>query len=104
MFHMTITYGAPADAEVFMTHYRNVHMPLVAAVPGLVRATYGQCADPAGKTPAHFLVATLEFTDRTAYEAAMRTPQMAATGEDLKNFADGGVSMVVHEAVEVLPR
>lgn len=100
MFTMTITYGAPADPDAFLAHYRDVHMPLVAKVPGLVRASYGVCEDPAGKTPAHFLVATLEFADRAAYEAAMRTPEMGATGKDLKNFADGGVAMVVHETVE----
>lgn len=105
MFCMTITYGAPENPATFMGHYENVHMPLVRRIPGLVRATYGRCEDPVvrGKEPAHFLIATLEFADRPAFLAAMQSPEMAATGDDLKNFADGGVAMVVYQRDELTP-
>lgn len=103
MFCLSILYGAPRDPDAFVAHYRAVHLPLVRQVPGLLHARWGRCEHPAGagRAPVHFAIAVMEFADRAAYDAALKTSEMAATGKDLKNFADGGVTMVAWDAEEL---
>ena len=38
MIKLIALYKKPADVEAFEAHYREVHLPLVQKVPGLVRA------------------------------------------------------------------
>ena len=80
MHRMTVQYDAPGDPDGFERHYREVHVPLVAAVPGLRRCTLTRPRALAGDAP--YLLAELWFDDGDALRAALRTPEMAATGED----------------------
>ncbi len=80
MHRLTIEYTAPAEAEPFETHYRDVHVPLVHALPGLRRFLTSHPKGLGGEAP--YLVAELWFDDAATFAAAMKSPEMAATATD----------------------
>jgi uncharacterized protein (TIGR02118 family) len=80
MHRMTVEYDTPGDADGFERHYREVHVPLAAAVPGLRRFTTSRPRGLGGAAP--YLVAELWFDHADALAAALRTPEMAETGKD----------------------
>lgn len=80
MHRLTVQYDAPGDPDGFEQHYRDVHVPLVAAVPGLRRATLTRPRALGGDAP--YLLAELWFDDEPALRAALSSPEMAATGRD----------------------
>ena len=58
-------YKKPEDADAFLTHYNEVHAPLMRKVPGLQSMEVARVeADPFGGEPAYFLVATMTFAVR----------------------------------------
>ena len=87
-------YTKPDDVEAFLTHYDDVHMPLIAKVPGLQKAVVNR-VDKAlmGQTP-YFLIAELHFADQAAFDAAMASPENRAAGKDLMSFARDLVTLV----------
>ncbi len=99
MHRMTIEYTAPADAEAFDRHYREVHVPLAAALPGLRRFTLSHPRGLGGAAP--YLVAELWFDDAAALKAAMQSPEMAATAQDADGFEVGGRTMFTGEVEEL---
>lgn len=104
MYRITVTYGRPVDPDVFESHYREQHVPLVVAIPGLRRftTTSGESLD-ANDAP-WFLQADLYFDDKNAALAALSSEQGAAAAADIARFADtppaivGGDERVVHPA------
>ena len=103
MHRMTVQYDAPGDPDGFERHYREVHVPLVAAVPGLRRFTLTRPRALAGDAP--YLVAELWFDDADALSAARGTPEMAETGKDAATmaaqYAVPRVVMLAGEVAEV---
>jgi len=80
MHRLMIEYTAPTDAEAFEAHYRDVHVPLVGALPGLRRFLTSHPQGLGGDAP--YLVAELWFDDAETFAAAMKSPEMAATAAD----------------------
>lgn len=80
MHRLTIDYTAPADVEAFEAHYRDVHVPLVNALPGLRRFVTSHPQGLGGDAP--YLVAELWFDDADTFAAAMQSPEMATTAAD----------------------
>lgn len=89
--------------ERFMTHWVEVHAPLARAVPGLLRYVQNHIRDE--RTRADIAatdveidgIAELWFADRTALEAAARTPEMKALHADGALFIGRIKSYVVEE-------
>ena len=78
MHKITVQYFDPADDDDFETAYREWHVPLVQAVPGLERFTISfPRADGAP-----YLVAELWFTDGDALSTAQTSAEMAAVRAD----------------------
>ncbi len=100
MAKLIVTYGAPTDADAFDRHYRDVHVGLARALPGLraFETSRGEVMTPAGPAPAH-LIAILTFDDLTAVQAAFGSPQGQAALADAQALATGGVEMVMFEAL-----
>ena len=46
-----------------------------------------------------YLMAEMHFGDADTFNAAMKSPQMAATGEDANRFAKGLLTIMVAEEV-----
>ena len=73
----------PGDEEAFERHYRDVHVPLAAAIPGTVSLTLTRTDQGLEDAPpSYYRVAETVFESREALAAAMRTPQWEALRAD----------------------
>ncbi|MBA2953828.1 EthD family reductase [Nocardioides sp. MAH-18] len=84
MHRITVQYFDPADPGAFEAVYRERHVPLVKALPGLERFTLSL---PGGGAP--YLVAELWFADSDAMVAARSSAEMAAAGADAETYEVG---------------
>ena len=103
MVRFLVVYETPADPAAFDRHYRDVHIPLVRALPGLRRFTISRnAAAVRGGDPFH-LVAELEWDSLQDLQDAFASPQGRATSADVANLApDGAVRSMVFELDDVL--
>ncbi|MGC0366200.1 uncharacterized protein (TIGR02118 family) [Rhodococcus sp. 27YEA15] len=99
---VAVCYGRPTDPDAFDAYYRDVHIPLARAVPGLSDFTYGKCASTDGTEPAFYAVANLVFADAETARSGMSSPEMRAAGKDVANFATGTVTMYTQEVSSFL--
>lgn len=93
-------YKAPGDPDAFMAHYRTTHLPLVEKIPGLVRAELTMIDRTLMGEQGNFLLAEMFFADADSFKAAMKSPENAATGADLTNFAEGLVTVMTGTVLE----
>lgn len=93
-------YRTPADPDAFLAHYRDQHMPLVGKVPGLVRTEVSMITRTMLGTADNFMLAELYFEDED-FRDAMRSPENASTGADLALFAEGLVTVMTADVIEV---
>lgn len=98
---VTVLYNAPTDPAAFESYYTATHLPIVAngaAKIGFSRAELTKYAKNLDGTPAAFYrQAKLYFPNATALKAGTATPEFKAVGDDLANFATGGlVGLVGH--------
>ena len=98
MYRLTIEYSGPVDPETFDRHYRDVHVPLVRALPGLARFTTSKPRALGGEAP--YLVAELWFEDGDAMKAAMKSTEMAAAAADAQTFEVERMVMFTGEVTE----
>ena len=98
---IVVQYGQPTDPAEFDRHYRDVHVPLVQKVPGLLRCTVGHPRPMDPSSPAPYAVAELDFESAEAMGQALGTDEGRATGADVPTFASGGVSMASFDVDDV---
>lgn len=99
MFKLIALYKKPDDVDAFLKHYYEVHMPLVAKTPGLLRTVINRVdGTPMGTEAPYFLIAEMHYPDRATFNAAMRSEENRAAGKDLMSFARGLVTLLVAEA------
>jgi len=98
MAQVIALYKKPADVEAFDAYYFGTHVPLAKTMPGLrgYRVNSGPVAGPGGESGLH-LVALLDFDSMAAIQAALMSPQGAATAADLGNFAQAGVELLMFD-------
>jgi len=94
---LTVSYFEPTNAAAFEAAYRERHVPLVQAVPGLQRLTLTK---PRGDDAAA-LVAELWFADADAFAAAMAGPEMTAAAEDAETYDVARRTMQTGDVEEV---
>ena len=71
-------------------------MPLAKKVPGLLKAEVEMVTTIfAGEKDDFYMLARLYFENEERFQTAMNSPENAATGKDLRNFAQAGVSLFV---------
>jgi uncharacterized protein (TIGR02118 family) len=89
--------GMPVEA--FQRHWREVHGPLGAAIPGMrryVQSHTRRAAYDRGREPAWDGIAIIWFDDAAAVSAATRTHEWARTQADDPNFiAPGPVPFII---------
>lgn len=102
MAQVIALYKKPADPAAFDAYYYAKHVPLAKTLPGLrsYHVSAGPIGTPAGEAPLH-LVAVLEFDSMAAIQAALGSPQGAATAGDLGNFAQAGVDLLMFDTKPV---
>ncbi|RVT93557.1 EthD family reductase [Sphingomonas crocodyli] len=88
-------YKRPSVEVAFLTHYEQVHLPLMQKVPHLEKVeVFRDVSSPFGEAP-YFLVAEMHFADRARFDAAMASPENRAAGKDLMTFAKDLVTLLV---------
>ena len=86
-------FKRPAEPEKFDHAYYQTHMPLMEKVPGLLdyeitRFNRSVMGDDL------YLMNVMRFADKDSLKSAMRSPEMAAAGDNLNSFAGGLVSLL----------
>lgn len=94
-------YDRPDDPIAFFRHYETVHAPLVKKTPGLQSFVLNRITEElVGGTPSFALIAEMTYPDRATFDAAMKSPENEAVGQDLMSFAKGKVRVVVADSAE----
>ena len=89
-------YKEPADPAAFNEAYFNTHLPLIEKVPGLQRTAITHFSRTI-MGEGYYLMAEMTFADKESLKAAMKSPEMAAVGENLNSFAAGLVTLMFAE-------
>ena len=92
-------YKQPQDTAAFEDAYFNTHIPLIQKVPGLEQIKFTRFTrNLMGEN--FYLMAEMFFKDADALKAAMRSPEMAAAGENLNSFAAGLTTLLYGQEQE----
>jgi uncharacterized protein (TIGR02118 family) len=103
-YQLTVIYNQPEDPEAFDSYYEQTHAPLTATMPGLRSYTASKPEPgPGGEAPGAYLVATLQFADKSAFGAAVASDEGRRSAKDVRNFATGGVTMFTGEVTTYVP-
>jgi uncharacterized protein (TIGR02118 family) len=96
---VTVIYNHPKDTAAFEKYYRDVHLPLVTANQqeiGFTRADLTKfTGNLDGKKPTYYRQAELYFPSLEAARKGMGTAGFKKIGDDLANFATGGLTALV---------
>lgn len=82
--------------EAFEEAYFNTHLPLISKVPGLERTVITRF-NRTIMGEGFYMMAEMYFTDADSLRSGMKSPEMAAAGENLNSFADGLVTLMFGE-------
>ncbi len=95
-------YKKPADAAAFDRYYFSTHVPIAKKITGLRRyeVNAGPLATLQGESPYH-LAAILSFDSMAAIEQALGSSEGQATANDLANFAQAGVDLLMFDSRDV---
>jgi len=100
MVKLIALYRKPDDTEEFERHYFEVHMPLVAKIPGLIKSEVSRLTGFPGEESKFFLMAEMYYESTDKMNEAMASPEGKAAGRDLMSFAKDYVVMMTGEIVE----
>jgi uncharacterized protein (TIGR02118 family) len=89
-------YKQPPDPAAFDEAYFNTHLPLLQKVPGLRKTVITRFTRTLMGENLH-MMAEMYFTDTSALKAGMKSPEMAAAGDNLNSFASGLVTLLFGE-------
>lgn len=93
MHKLVVLYPEPTDRAAFEAHYRSVHLPLCAKLPGVQDITFAL-----GLEGPYFGIFEATFADEAALGAAMGSPEGQAVEADVPNYATGGVKILTFPA------
>lgn len=86
-------YKRPEDTDAFDEAYFNTHMPLIRKLPDLERTVISRFTRTL-MGDEYYMMAEMYFPDTDKLKAAMKSPEMAAAGENLNSFASGLVTLM----------
>ncbi len=99
MVKVITLYRAPVDPEAFERWYVQ-HLARIERIPYLRRLEVSRIwGTPAGASPFHLMV-EMYFENRTALEAALRSPEAAEASADLAQAMAGQVLVMFADAFE----
>jgi uncharacterized protein (TIGR02118 family) len=94
----TALFGHPDDPEAFEEHYASTHVPLVEKIPNLRRFEPARVvATPDGSEPPYYRIGELYFEDVEQMQAGLGSEEGQAVTADFRNFATGGVTLLISE-------
>lgn len=96
---VTVIYKAPKDTVAFEKYYADTHVPLVVNSQqeiGFTRAELTRFnSNLDGSKPARYRQAELYFPSLAAAKKGLATPAFKKVGDDLANFASGGLDALI---------
>lgn len=93
---LVVLYTRAEDSADFDRHYFAVHMPLVAAIPGLQRVETARSAAAADDgEQIYYRITELYFADQGALAAGLGSDEGKATAVDYRDIAPPGSRMFV---------
>jgi uncharacterized protein (TIGR02118 family) len=96
--------GGPAAVAEFERRYTDEHLPLVAGTPGLRRIHAQRVIEALGGESDLLLVTAMEFEDRAALDAGLKSDAMRAAGRNLREIAPGlSTLLVLEDAPDIVP-
>ncbi len=99
MVKVIALYRTPSDAAAFERWYVQ-HLARIERIPYLRRVEVSRIwGTPAGASPFHLMV-EMYFEDRSAMEAALRSPEAMEASADLTRSMAGQVLVMFAEAFE----
>jgi uncharacterized protein (TIGR02118 family) len=100
MIKLTALYKKPTNIDAFEQHYAQVHIPLVEKIPGIRKTEWTRfLASPQGEAP-YYMMYEMYFDSMDSYQAAMKSEENKAAGQDLLSFAKDLVTLMVAETYE----
>ncbi len=96
MSKLIALYKQPENPEAFEEAYFKTHLPLIARLPEL-QSTVVTRITRTIMGEGYYLMAEMSFRDKDSLKAAMKSPEMAAAGENLNGFAAGLVTLMFAE-------
>ncbi|MCS7057058.1 MAG: EthD family reductase [Thermoflexales bacterium] len=97
MIKLIIFFRRPANVEAFEEHFSHRHVPLIAAMPGVVRTSVARAIGAPRGEPPYYLIHEVYFADMAALNYALNSAQGRAAGADLMAFARDIVSLMFAE-------
>ncbi len=94
MVKLIVLYRKPADPAAFDKHYNEIHKPLAASIPGLVKMEVARCFGSPGGEPQFYQVAELYFESKDALFAGLQSPEGKAAAKDVMGFAGDIIHMM----------
>jgi uncharacterized protein (TIGR02118 family) len=89
--------GGPEALATFEQRYRDEHLPLIEATPGVREVRVRWVTQTLLGDPEVILVTEMGFDDRAALDAALGSDAMRAAGRNLREIAPGLTTLVVLE-------
>jgi uncharacterized protein (TIGR02118 family) len=92
------------DRDEFLRHWREIHGPLAAKLPGLRKYVQAHVIpDPSQADPAYDGIAELWFDSPEAFPAAIASPEGQAARADFPNFLDlDKIQILIAEEVTIV--
>jgi uncharacterized protein (TIGR02118 family) len=86
-------YKQPTDPGAFDEAYFHTHIPLIKKLPGLQKTVVTRFTRTL-MGDGYYLMSEMHFADEAALKVAMKSPEMAAAGENLDGFAKGTYTLM----------
>ena len=102
MVKLIALYKKPASAdalESFEKHYFEIHMPLVAKIPNMIKSEVAKINTFTGQESKYFIITEMYFDSVDKLNEGMASPEGKAAGRDLMSFAKEYVEMSIGEVI-----
>ena len=91
-------YNMPTDTRKFDEYYFSQHIPLAKTLPGLMSYYVSEGPVAALSGQQYHLVAQLTFKSVGDIHSALASPEGKAVADDLANFAQAGVTLLMFDS------
>ena len=89
--------GGDEALATFLRRYRDEHLPLVAATPGLRATRVRRVEQALGAETDLVMITAMEFDDLAALDAGLASDAMRQAGRNLREIAPGLATFLVLE-------
>ncbi len=97
MIKLIALYKKPADPDLFLKHYNEVHLPLIRKIPGLRNLEVVHVTGAPFGESNFWLMAGMTYDSLDAMNAANASPEGRAAAKDLMSFAADVVTLFFGE-------